>query len=164
VVTIHKTSFNRQILRSAHRTGFPVCMSEQTAVTFLYVSQNKQRLLSCMYSISEQTAVTFLYVSQNKQRLISCMYLRTNSGYFPVCISEQTAVTFLYVSQNKQRLLSCMYLTTNSGYFPVCISQQTAVTFPCNTDYFFITQSRCVYCAVRTESLNALIVKPKYKP
>ena len=94
-----------------------------------------------------------------------CVDLRTNSEYFPI----QHLLTGLYIPHSGH----CMYRTlvticttsltfNNSTFCPhtvfmcfVCISEQTAIISLYNINWLvFITQTLCVYCAVRTIDIN----------
>jgi hypothetical protein len=104
-------------------------------------------IFMCFVWIWEQTAI-IIYVF--------CVDMRTNSDYFPiqhsltdcynrdgVCLPRGTDWVFMY----------------NSTFCPhsvfmcfVCVSEQTAIISLHNINWLVcITETECVYCAVRTE-------------
>jgi len=92
------------------------------------------------------------YVSQNKQRLFPYATL-TDWFLKQIFIPLKPSGHSLYVSPGLS--------LNNSAFSPhgvfmcfVCISEQTAIISLYNINWLvFITETECVYCAVRTESL-----------
>jgi hypothetical protein len=112
-----------------------------------------------------------LLTSIINKRNITIFFYSTQSAF--VWISEQTAIISLYninwlVFITEMKCVYCavraessytISLTfTNSTFCPHCmcfvwISEQTAIVFLYNINWLvFITEMKCVYCAVRAES------------
>ena len=137
-----------------------VWISEQTAIISLY-SINWLVFITETESVYCAVRSTF-YVLPTQCIYVFCLDLRTNSDYFTVqhwlggfynrdgvCLLRGTDWIFIHNST----------LCTNSVF--VCfvwISEQTAiVSLNSNNWLVFITETECVYCAVRTGSLYIIL-------
>ena len=117
-----------------------MCLLRGTDWVFIYNSTFcPHSVFMCFVWIWEQTAIISLY-SINWLVFITetqCVYcaIRTGSLYIILRSAHTVHLCVLCGSENKQRL------------FPY-----TALT-----DWFFITETDCVYCVVRTGSLNKAV-------